>query len=570
MRREQAHAPWRSVNGHAMGEALQRQFRLAEIPQEARQDMFKNLKVAHRLGGGFAVLVLLGLVQAGYSWVNLRGLSADIAVLTGDRMVKIDQLSEVKDNANLMARAVRNMVLLNEVAEMQAEKQRIDQARAKNDSVMQALAGTVHSERGVASLKAIDESRTPFNAAMDQVIALALANKDAEATASLLKDVRPVQAAYFKALDAALDWQHQLATQLGNAARTKASTSSLLLAVISLGGAVLGGLTAWAITRGLTRQLGAEPGDVVDIANAIAEGDLGRQFQARSGDSTSILLAMRRMNDKLVRIVGQVRHSSDSIATGSAQIAAGNADLSHRTEEQASNLQQTAASMEQLSSTVKINADTTRQANAMAALASAAAVKGGETVGTVVTTMQDIATASKKIADIIGVIDGIAFQTNILALNAAVEAARAGEQGRGFAVVASEVRSLAGRSAGAAKEIKALIGASVEKVEAGARQVDAAGASMDEIVAQVHRVTQLIGEISAATAEQTSGIGQVSDAVTQLDQVTQQNAALVEESAAAADSLRLQAAHLAEVVAVFKIGAGGAAATHSLQREELE
>jgi len=267
---------------------------------------------------------------------------------------------------------------------------------------------------------------------------------------------------------------------------------------------------------------------------------------------------MKVMRDSLVKVVSQVRNSSDSISTGSNEIATGNADLSQRTEEQASNLQQTSSSMEQLAGTVRANADTAAQANQLAAQASEAAVKGGEVVGAVVLTMQDIAVSSKKISDIIGVIDGIAFQTNILALNAAVEAARAGEQGRGFAVVASEVRSLAGRSAEAAKEIKSLIGASVEKVEAGTRQVDEAGASMGDIVNRVKRVTQMMAEISVASAEQTSGIGQVSDAVQQLDQVTQQNAALVEESAAAADSLKVQAQHLVQAVALFKLPHDGA------------
>ena len=262
---------------------------------------------------------------------------------------------------------------------------------------------------------------------------------------------------------------------------------------------------------------------------------------------------MRTMRDSLAGVVGQVRLSSDSIATGSAQIASGNADLSQRTEEQASNLQQTAASMEQLTGTVKNNAETARQADELAAGASVVAAQGGELVGRVVATMQDIAMSSKKIADIIGVIDGIAFQTNILALNAAVEAARAGEQGRGFAVVASEVRSLAQRAAGAAKEIKILIGDSVERVEVGAKQVSEAGASMGEIVTQVKRVSQLIGEISNATCEQSGGISQVGDAIGQLDQVTQQNSALVEESAAAAESLKQQAARLAEVVGAFKL-----------------
>jgi methyl-accepting chemotaxis protein len=515
----------------------------------------QTMKVATKLGLGFAALVLFGLIQAGYSWVSLRGLSANLTLLTDDRMVKVDQLGDVKDNANVVARAVRNMVLLQEPADMQAEKKRVDEAMAKNGELLKTLAADTHSEKGKAALKAIEDSRAPYEAGLAKAIELALANKDAEATTVLLKDVRPLQSAYFKALDGASDLQRDMASQLGKDARADVSTAILLLALISLGAACIGGPMAWAISRGLTRQLGGEPGEVVHIANTIAEGNLGQQFQTRAGDTTSIVAAMRRMNDNLARIVGQVRDSSDSIATGSAQIATGNADLSQRTEEQASNLQQTAASMEQLSSTVKTNADTTEQAKVLAMQASDAAVKGGQTVGTVVATMHDIATSSKKISDIIGVIDGIAFQTNILALNAAVEAARAGEQGRGFAVVASEVRSLAGRSADAAKEIKALIGASVDKVEVGARQVNEAGLSMTEIVSQVQRVTQLISEISNATAEQTSGISQVGDAVTQLDQVTQQNAALVEESAAAAESLRHQASQLSEIVSIFKIAA---------------
>jgi len=329
---------------------------------------------------------------------------------------------------------------------------------------------------------------------------------------------------------------------------------------VVVGGALLAvavavGMGVW-VTRSILGQLGGEPDDAARVVGEIAAGNLAVQVNLRPGDRTSLLAGVGAMRDNLAGIVAKVRASSDSIATGSAEIATGNADLSQRTEVQASNLQQTAASMEQLSGTVKTSADTASQANQLAASASAAAVRGGEVVGTVVKTMQDIAASSKKIADIIGVIDGIAFQTNILALNAAVEAARAGEQGRGFAVVASEVRSLAGRSAEAAKEIKSLIGASVEKVEVGARQVNEAGQSMSAIVAEVHRVSQLISELSAASAEQSTGISQVGEAVTQLDQVTQQNAALVEESAAAADSLKQQAVTLADLVSVFKLAGG--------------
>ena len=332
-------------------------------------------------------------------------------------------------------------------------------------------------------------------------------------------------------------------------AATQARGQALQLGFSALAILLAIGLCLW-VTRSITVPLA----HAVAIAETVARGDLGSRIGATSKDEVGQLLgALGRMNDSLVKIVGDVRNASDSIATGSAQIATGNADLSQRTEEQASNLQQTAASMEQLTVTVKNNADTARQATQLASDAAAVAAQGGSVVGQVVETMQGISESSKKIADIIGVIDGIAFQTNILALNAAVEAARAGEQGRGFAVVAGEVRTLAQRSAQAAKEIKSLIGESVGKVETGTQLVGDAGRTMDDIVAQVRKVNDLIGEISSASGEQTSGIGQINDAVTQLDQVTQQNAALVEESAAAAESLKNQAMRLAEAVSIFRL-----------------
>ncbi|MBI5716766.1 MAG: HAMP domain-containing protein [Burkholderiales bacterium] len=319
--------------------------------------------------------------------------------------------------------------------------------------------------------------------------------------------------------------------------------------VIGLGAA----LVTWILLT-ITRMTMRAVDNAVSVASAMADGDLTRDVKSLSRDEIGQLLgAMHHMQANLRRVVGNVRSGVESLATASGQIAQGNQDLSSRTEEQASNLQQTAASMEQMNATVQQNAGTAQQATQLASAASTAAARGGEVVTRVVETMEEISAGSRKIADIIGVIDGIAFQTNILALNAAVEAARAGEQGRGFAVVASEVRGLAQRSAAAAKEIKSLIGQSVSSVEAGARLVGDAGTTMSDIVAQVRRVADLIGEIDAATKEQTQGIGQVSHAVSQLDQVTQQNAALVEESAAAADSLRQQAARLADVVSVFKV-----------------
>jgi methyl-accepting chemotaxis protein len=307
------------------------------------------------------------------------------------------------------------------------------------------------------------------------------------------------------------------------------------------------------IGRGLLRQLGGEPAYATDVAQRIAAGELGMDIVLRKGDESSMLRAIKSMRDSLASIVERVRQGSESVATASAQIAQGNLDLSSRTEQQASALQQTAASMEELSSTVKQNADNASQANQLALSASTVAVRGGEVVSQVVTTMKGINDASKKIADIIGVIDGIAFQTNILALNAAVEAARAGEQGRGFAVVASEVRNLAQRSAEAAKEIKGLITTNVGRVEQGTMQVDQAGETMTEIVNSIKRVTDIMGEISAASSEQSTGVSQVGEAVSQMDRATQQNSALVEQSAAAAESLKGQAQQLVQAVAVFRL-----------------
>ena len=320
-----------------------------------------------------------------------------------------------------------------------------------------------------------------------------------------------------------------------------------------LGGLALATLIGWWLLQAISRPLN----EAVSFAEAVAEGNLTRRIEVRSMDEVGKLMqALARMNDGLVRIVSQVRSGTDLIATGSTEISAGNHDLSRRTEQQAASLEKTAASMSQLTGTVKQNTASARQANTLAASASEVALKGGAVVAEVVGTMNEISASSKQIVDIIGVIDGIAFQTNILALNAAVEAARAGEQGRGFAVVASEVRSLAQRSAAAAKEIKALIDTSVEKVDTGARLVNQAGATMDDIVASVRRVTDIMEEIAAASAEQTSGIEQVNAAVTHMDEVTQQNAALVEQSAAAANAMQEQARNLARLVSTFKLDAG--------------
>jgi len=517
----------------------------------------KNLRLSSRLALGFGLVLALLVFVAVMGIYQMAKTNQQLNDIVNVNNEESRLAIAMRVAINQVATSTRNIVLITEEDAMKAEVERLQQSRASYDTAEQKLgmmfdsiADTSPEEK--ATFSQIKELKDIARPSINKVIELARANNKQEATTVLLKEAQVAQGNWLKALSELAKIEDDLNIKLATDAKADYAFGRIAMLVSSILALGSGIGAAVLLTRSIVSQLGGEPAYATEVVQRIAAGDLSLPVNVKHGDTTSLLAAMMKMQQALVDVVENIRSGSESIATGSGQIASGNADLSQRTEEQASNLQQTAASMEQLTSTVKNNADTAHQATSLANSASNVAGKGGDVVGRVVQTMDEISAASKRIGDIIGVIDGIAFQTNILALNAAVEAARAGEQGRGFAVVAGEVRTLASRSAEAAKEIKSLIGASVEKVEAGTGLVAEAGRTMEDIVGQVRRVNDLIAEISAATVEQTAGIGQINDAVTQLDQVTQQNAALVEESAAAADSLRNQAAMLVQSVAVFK------------------
>ncbi len=526
-----------------------------------------NLKIGLRLGLGFGVILVLmmGLTAVGMS--SMGRIQDHLDEIANDNVHKLNLVQTMSESVHIVSRVTRTLVLVHEEATVKAEMQKIEAARSHYATAVQDLEKTPANEAGKAIRAKMREARVAARPLNDKVIELAHANKDAEALDVLMKQAGPATQKWQDALDEYIQLQNDITkedVQSADKAYESARNIMFLLAGAAL---LLGGLIAWWLTRCITRPLS----EAVEVAQKVAAGDLTSVIEAKTKDETGLLLqALKDMNDSLKKIVGEVRSGSEAIGSGTKQIASGNADLSQRTEEQASSLEETASSMEELTSTVKQNAENAKQANQLALGASAVAVKGGQVVSEVVTTMSSINESSKKIVDIIGVIDGIAFQTNILALNAAVEAARAGEQGRGFAVVASEVRNLAQRSAAAAKEIKALIGDSVDKVGAGTKLVDEAGKTMEEIVISVKRVTDIMSEITAASQEQSAGIEQVNQAITQMDEVTQQNAALVEEAAAAAESLEEQAQNLEAAVAVFNVGkaAAGRSTEVMVKREQ--
>ena len=514
-----------------------------------------NLSIARRLALVLAAMLALSLVTSLFAFLTLRSLGAEVSSLVADNL-KVERAaadwvryaSEGSDRSAAIARS-SDPSLGDYFADSTAQLTVLATARQK---IVEEGSDTPEER---ALFDRVTQARKAFLASRDEIKRLRSMGDAAGATREFQDHFEKISHDYIAGIEAVADQQRHEVDVIAQGIDRERGRTSVLLAASGAASLAIGALLAWLLSRSITGPLSRAEA----MARTIAQMDLtDRASASYANDETGRLLrSIDRMRDALTNTLLQVRVVVDGISTASAQIATGNQDLSARTEHTAGNLEETAASMEELTATVRHSADTAQQANQLAASAGEVARRGGEVVAQVVATMDEINASSRRIADITGVIDGIAFQTNILALNAAVEAARAGEQGRGFAVVATEVRNLAQRSAESAREIKSLIGVSVDKVEAGARLVEQAGTTMDEIVASVQRVGDMIAEITAAATEQSAGIGQVNVAVTQLDQMTQQNAALVEESAAAAESLREQAERLSGVVGTFRLSDEG-------------
>ena len=528
--------------------------------------MFANLSIKSRLVFMVAFMSVLLFAVGGWGLGNLNGAKASLKSVYENRMVALGQLDQVAALVNKNQMAVADTVsgqlaaFPEDVSIVDKRASEIREDIARIDQIWKTYMATdLTPEEGKLAEEFVARRLNYGRQGMVPALAALSAHDFQQASEILQGAMRETYPPLREAMDALVALQLDVAKKEYAAAESSYVIVRNTSIAVMLGGVLLAALIGVWLIRSITRPLN----EAVRVAQAVANGDLNQTIALHANDETGALMrALQAMNASLAEVVAQVRTGTDTIATASQQIAAGNIDLSSRTEEQASSLEETASSMEELTSTVKQNAENARQANQLVGATADVAVKGGRVVGEVVDTMASIKNSSRKIADIIGVIDGIAFQTNILALNAAVEAARAGEQGRGFAVVASEVRNLAQRSAMAAKEIKALIEDSVDKVEAGGRLVDEAGKTMDEIVGSVKRVTDIMGEIAAASAEQSSGIEQVNQAITQMDDVTQQNAALVEEAAAAAESLQAQAGKLADAVSFFTLNVPAVRAAH--------
>ncbi|WP_427183387.1 methyl-accepting chemotaxis protein [Bordetella bronchialis] len=509
------------------------------------------------LGVGFTVVVMLGCAASVLARHYLSAIEGNVNLLANVPIDNLIYVQQIKDGIGVRAQIVRDMLLETDpdaLARMTGHQADLGRQAA---AAAAQLADRAIDTQGAEFVQRLNAARPAYDNLLAKAMEYAGRRDIPATTGVLLRDMPTVQANYLNALNEMAAYQQDQALAVAGETASMVALAVRIMTVLALFSALFGAAVAIGIIRTVLRQLGGEPAYAAAMARQIADGDLSHPVRLRNGDDSSLLAHMESMRRKLATIVDRVRRGSESISAGAAQLAAGNADLSQRTAAQAGSLEETASAMEQMASTVRQNADTVRKTSSLAVQASDAAGKGGEAVMEVVRTMDDITASSRKIGDIIGIIDSIAFQTNILALNAAVEAARAGEQGRGFAVVASEVRTLAQRSAQAAREIADLVRESVEQVRNGSQTVGRAGATIDDVVQQVRNVTALIGEIGTATREQEQGIGQVGLAVTQLDQVTQSNAALVEQSAAAADSLNAQAAQLVGLVGAFQLAPHG-------------
>ncbi|SHN16512.1 methyl-accepting chemotaxis protein [Duganella sacchari] len=518
-----------------------------------------KMKVGTRLGLGFALVLLFLVAVTAVGILRMSQIQNRLDHVISVNNVVSRLVVDMRNNVGERINSLRVLTMIADPADMEQDMNRIKELAGKYADAQNKLSAQFAQEATAeekALLATVKESEGVAMPAIAKASELWLAGKAEEATRVLVKEIRPAQKKWMTALEQLGALEDKMNAQMQVDAANGFSSARTFMIIMGLLAVAISVAAALVITRGLLKQLGGEPDYTASIAGSIANGDLSVLIDTNSGDKDSLLAEMKEMRNSLVDIVGQVRTGTETIGTASREIAAGNVDLSSRTEMQASSLEKTASAMDELTSTVKQNADNAREANQLASAASDVAVKGGQVVSQVVDTMSSIDASAKKIVDIIGVIDGIAFQTNILALNAAVEAARAGEQGRGFAVVASEVRNLAQRSAAAAKEIKALIDDSVEKVGAGTKLVGQAGMTMDEVVSSVRRVTDIMGEIANASQEQSAGIAQVNQSIIEMDSMTQQNAALVEEAAAAAQSLQDQAGELARVVSIFKLVEG--------------
>ena len=520
----------------------------------ATVQFFKNLNIGKRLSLSLALIGALLLLIAATSVHMLGKINQNTTDLVEVNIAQLEMSNDLIDNVNNIAIALRNMMLTDKDSDRATQRQVIEANREGSRKVIATLAGVSlpQDRAGVASIEAANGRYIDGQIAL---IKLVEEGTPEQSRAYLSDQLRPVLGELKDLVNAKLKAQNTAARQAGQDAHDTYDSTRTLMTGLSAAAVALGAVLAFVLTVSITKPVAR----ALAVANTVAAGDLTSMIEIESRDEIGQLLqALKTMNERLADTVSTVRSGTDSIAMSASEVAAGSMDLSARTEQQASSLEETASSMEELTSTVKQNADNARQAHKLAESASVIAHRGGDVITRVVATMEQINQSSNKIGDIIGVIDGIAFQTNILALNAAVEAARAGEQGRGFAVVATEVRNLAQRSAAAAREIKDLIDASSSTVASGSALVNQAGDTITELVDSVRRVTDIVSEISAASVEQHAGIEQINQAVTEMDDVTQQNAALVEQSAAAAAAMQNQSQQLAQVVSAFKLRAGAA------------